>query len=281
MDTFQAGSQVLAAYARLALLGMVENRFVFRQEDVTSCGLEEDNLQIGYVRPVSQYDDCGTAATYEFLHLTLQAFLAAFALVLDTDSDSSEILKFFAQCEYRRRQRSRLPCASCLERSRPRDKDPFQNNEHLQFINLFLCGLLSKPNRALMEHLVPPLLLKKKQSLLKSYLSSSVKLHLRGLPRYKTEFEGTKVHAMSNFVWMARCIFETNSEEVARLTARGISADYLKLAFCNIFSADCGAINFVLHHYRKRLGVDMDNNNISDYGVKQLRPCFSKMTVVR
>ncbi|KAL2085009.1 hypothetical protein ACEWY4_020527 [Coilia grayii] len=278
-DTFRAGGQVLTAYAHLALLGMVENRFVFQQEDVTSCGLEEDDLQIGYIRTVSQYDGCGSAATFEFLHVTLQSFLAAFALVLDKDSDPSEILKFFTQCEYRKR--SRFPCASCLGRSQPRDKDPFKTNEHLQFINLFLCGLLSKPNRSLVEQLVPPLLLKKKQSLLKTYLSNSVKLHLRSLPRYKSEFEGTKVHAMSTFVWMVRCIFETNSEDVARLAAKGISGDYLKMAFCNIFSADCSAINFVLHHYSKSLGVDMDNNNISDYGVKQLRPSFSKMTVVR
>ena len=278
-DTFRTGSRMLAAFARLALLGIEENRFVFRQEDVTSCGLEEDDLQVGYLKPVSHYDACGGQATFEFLHVTLHSFLAAFSLVLDKDSEPTEVLKFFAQCEYRKSHR--FPCASCLGKSRPRDKDPFQNNEHLQFINLFLCGLLSKPNMALMEHLVPPLCLKKKRAVLKSYLSNSVKLHLRSLPRFKSETEGIKVHAMSNFLWMVRCIFETNSEDVARLTAKGISADYLKLAFCNIYSADCSAINFVLHHHRKCLGVDMDNNNICDYGVKQLRPSFSKMTVVR
>ncbi|KAG5271495.1 hypothetical protein AALO_G00180520 [Alosa alosa] len=278
-DTFRTGSSMLAAFARLALLGMVENRFVFQQEDVMSCGLEEDDLQIGYLRPISHYDACGSPTTFEFLHVTLQSFLAAFSLVLDKDTEPTEILKFFAQCEYRKSYR--FPCVSCLGKSRPRDKDPFQNNEHLQFINLFLCGLLSKRNVALLEHLVPPLSLKKKRAMLKSYLSNSVKLHLRSLPRFKSEKEGTKVHGMSNFLWMVRCIFETNSEDVARLTAKGISADYLKLAFCNIYSADCSALNFVLHHHRKCLGVDMDNNNISDYGVKQLRPSFRKMTVVR
>lgn len=278
-DTFRTGRPMLTAFARLALLGMVENRFVFQQEDVTSCGLEEDDLQIGYIRPVSHYDACGSPATFEFLHVTLQSFLAAFFLVLDKDTEATEILKFFTQCEYRRNYH--LPCVSCLGETRPRDKDPFQNNEHLQFTNLFLCGLLSKRNAALLEHLVPPLTLKKKRAVLKSYLSNIVKLHLRSLPRFKSEKEGTKVHGLSNFLWMVRCIFETDSEDVARLTAKGISADYLKLAFCNIYSADCGALNFVLHHHRKSLGVDMDNNNICDYGVKQLRPSFSKMTVVR
>uniref|UniRef100_A0A3B1IBW2 Nucleotide binding oligomerization domain containing 1 n=1 Tax=Astyanax mexicanus TaxID=7994 RepID=A0A3B1IBW2_ASTMX len=147
--------------------------------------------------------------------------------------------------------------------------DPFMTNEHFQFTNLFLCGLLSQSPKAApsLEHLVPPLDLKKKRRALKSYLSSSVRIHLRGLPRYpSTDIQGSKVHVMPNFLWILRCIFETHSEDVARLTAKGISADYIKLAYCNIYSADCSS-----------LGVDLDNNNISDYGVKQLVPSFSKM----
>uniref|UniRef100_A0A3B1KM66 Nucleotide binding oligomerization domain containing 1 n=1 Tax=Astyanax mexicanus TaxID=7994 RepID=A0A3B1KM66_ASTMX len=158
--------------------------------------------------------------------VTLQAFLTAFSLV------------FFAKY------------------------DPFMTNEHFQFTNLFLCGLLSQSPKAApsLEHLVPPLDLKKKRRALKSYLSSSVRIHLRGLPRYpSTDIQGSKVHVMPNFLWILRCIFETHSEDVARLTAKGISADYIKLAYCNIYSADCSS-----------LGVDLDNNNISDYGVKQL-----------
>uniref|UniRef100_A0A3B1JA09 Nucleotide binding oligomerization domain containing 1 n=1 Tax=Astyanax mexicanus TaxID=7994 RepID=A0A3B1JA09_ASTMX len=144
----------------------------------------------------------------------------------------------------------------------PERYDPFMTNEHFQFTNLFLCGLLSQSPKAApsLEHLVPPLDLKKKRRALKSYLSSSVRIHLRGLPRYpSTDIQGSKVHVMPNFLWILRCIFETHSEDVARLTAKGISADYIKLAYCNIYSADCSS-----------LGVDLDNNNISDYGVKQL-----------
>uniref|UniRef100_A0A8B9HMX6 Nucleotide binding oligomerization domain containing 1 n=3 Tax=Astyanax mexicanus TaxID=7994 RepID=A0A8B9HMX6_ASTMX len=280
-DTFKSGLKMLSAFAKLALLGMEKGSFICSQEEVTSCGLSEDSLQIGFLRPVSHYDACGGAATFEFLHVTLQAFLTAFSLVLDSEVSPEEILKFFAKCEYKKS--SRFSCVSCLcTPSRARDTDPFMTNEHFQFTNLFLCGLLSKPNAALLEHLVPPLDLKKKRRALKSYLSSSVRIHLRGLPRYpSTDIQGSKVHVMPNFLWILRCIFETHSEDVARLTAKGISADYIKLAYCNIYSADCSALNFVLHHHRKSLGVDLDNNNISDYGVKQLVPSFSKMTVVR
>ncbi|XP_017559402.1 nucleotide-binding oligomerization domain-containing protein 1 [Pygocentrus nattereri] len=280
-ETFRAGLKTLVAFAKLALLGLEKSNFIYSEEDLTSCGLSEEDLQVGFLRPVSHYDACGGGATFEFLHLTLQAFLTAFSLVLDSDISPNEILKFFAKCEYNKS--SRLSCFSCLGRSScARDTDPFQTNEHFQFTNLFLCGLLSKSNAAFLEHLISPLSLKKKHVSLKSYLSTSVKTHLRGLPRYpSTDIKGSKVHVMPNFLWTLRCIFETHSEDVARLTAKGISADYIKLAYCNIYSADCSALNFVLHHHKKSLGVDLDNNNISDYGVKQLVPSFSKMTVVR
>ncbi|KAG7469873.1 hypothetical protein MATL_G00133360 [Megalops atlanticus] len=279
-DTFRGRGPTLGAFGKLAHLGMEKGGFVFNQDEVASCSISEEDLQMGFLRPVSHYDSCGNPATYEFLHLTLQSFLAALSLVLDESTGSEGILKFFAECEYRKSSHFPL-CGSCLGSSKPRGKDPFQTNEHLQFTNLFLCGLLSKSSAALLEHLMPPASLKKKRVVLKSYLSSCAKSHMKGLPRHTTDTEGSKVHVMPNFLWMLRCIFEMRSEDVARLTARGICADYIKLAYCNMFSADCSALNFILHHHRKRLGVDMDNNNISDYGVKQLQPSFCKMTVVR
>uniref|UniRef100_A0A6Q2YBY0 Nucleotide-binding oligomerization domain containing 1 n=1 Tax=Esox lucius TaxID=8010 RepID=A0A6Q2YBY0_ESOLU len=280
-DTFRTGLRLLTAFSKLALLGVERGGFVFKQEEVASCGLTEDDLQVGFVRTVSQYDGCGSPATYEFLHHTLQSFLAAFSLVLDEQLAVSSILKFFTECS--RKNTSCLlcvvPCVGSF--SKHRGKDQFKTNEHLQFANLFLCGLLSKANAALLEHMVPPVLLRKKRAVLKSYLSTSVRSHLHGLPLHCTEQEGSKVHVLPNFLWMLRCIFESGSKDVAQLTAKGITADYIKLSHCNVFSGDCSALNFVLQHRRKRLGVDMDNNNISDYGVKQLRPSFSNMTVVR
>ncbi|KAJ8005395.1 hypothetical protein DPEC_G00146180 [Dallia pectoralis] len=280
-DTFRAGLRLLKAFSKLALLGLERGGFVFKQEEVASCGLTEDDLQVGFVRSVCQYDACGSSATFEFLHITLQSFLGAFSLVLDEELDVSSILKFFTECS-----RKNTSCLSCVvpcdgSNSKHRGKDLFETNEHLQFANLFLCGLLSKANTALMEHMVSPVLLRKKRAVLKSYLSTSVRSHLHGLPLHCTENEGSKLHVLPNFLWMLRCIFESGSKDVAQLTAKGITADYIKLSYCNVFSGDCSALNFVLQHRRKRLGVDMDNNNISDYGVKQLRPSFSNMTVVR
>ncbi|XP_067093275.1 nucleotide-binding oligomerization domain-containing protein 1 [Osmerus mordax] len=280
-ETFQAGSQRLVAFAKLALLGLERGGFVFSLEEAVSCGLAEADLHVGFLRPVSCYDGTGSSDAFEFLHLTLQSFLAAFALVLEEQAGVSSTLRFFTKCS-RKKDAPCLPWASCVRRSsKPRGTDPFKTNDHLQFANLFLCGLLAKANAGLLEHLVSPALLDRKRSILKSYLSTSVRCHLRGLPVHTTDNEGSKVHVLPNFLWMLRCIFETGSREVAQLTAKGITASYIKLGYCNIYSGDCSALNYVLQHRKKRLGVDMDNNNISDYGVKQLRPSLSTMTVVR
>lgn len=281
-ETFGRRLGTLEAFAKLALQGTERGTFMFSQEEVAACGLTEDELSLGFLRTsgggCQDLDD--GAAVFEFLHVTLQSFLAAFALILNADAAGSAILRFFTECS-RKRGSSCLPfsflaCGS----SQPSEKNPFAPTEHLQFTNLFLCGLLSKAHKGLMDHLVSPPLLKKKRSVLKSYLSTSVKLHLHGLPVCDC-VEGKKLHVLPNLLWMLRCIFEAGSKEIALLTSKGITADIIKLGYCNMFSGDCTALNFVLQHRRKLLGVDMDNNNISDYGVKQLGPSFSIMTIVR
>lgn len=281
-ETFSGRLGTLEAFAKLALRGTERGTFMFSREEVAACGLTEDELSLGFLRAsggdCQDHDD--GAAVLEFLHVTLQSFLAAFALILNTEAAAGSILRFFTECS-RKRSSSCSPfdlltCGS----SRPSGKSPFAPTEHLQFTNLFLCGLLAKAHTGLMDHLVSPPSLKKKRSVLKSYLSTSVKSHLHGLPLCETE-EGKKLHVLPNLLWMLRCIFEAGSKEIALLTAKGITANFIKLGYCNMFSGDCTALNFVLQHRRKLLGVDMDNNNISDYGVKQLRPSFSVMTVVR
>lgn len=276
-ETFKGGLRTLAAFAKLALQGIDRGSFVFSQEEVTACGLTEEELSLGFLRAVSHYDD---SAAFEFLHITLQSFLAAFALVLDEQAAAGSVLRFFAECS-RKGRSSCSPLDFCIcGSSKPSEKKPFASNEHLQFTNLFLCGLLAKGHISLIDQLVSPVLLKKKRATLKSYLSTGVKSHLNGLPQYESD-EGKKVHVLPNLLWMLRCIFENGSKDIAQMTAKGITAGLIKLGYCNVFSGDCTALNFVLQHRKKLLGLDMDNNNISDYGVKQLRPSFCKMTVVR
>lgn len=281
-ETFRVGLRPLAGFAKLALQGLERGSFLCSQEEIGGCGLTEEDMALGFLRPISDFDANDSPAAFEFIHLTLQSFLAAFALVLDEQASGSSILKFFTECS-RRREPCCFPLALCTSSSfvKPCEKKPFATNEHLQFTNLFLCGLLSKTQASLMGLLVSPVLLKRKRALLKAYLSTSVKVHLEGLPHHTANKEGKKVHVLPHFLWILRCIFETGSKEIAKMTAKGITANFIKLGYCNVYSGDCTAINFVLQHRQKLLGLDMDNNNISDYGVKQLQPSFCKMTVVR
>lgn len=275
-ETFRRGFRTLAAFAKLAIQGIERDSFVFSQEEVTECGLTEEELSLGFLRAAGS---CEGSPTFEFLHTTLQSFLAAFALVLDEEAPASSILKFFT--DSRRKDGSCAPFHCCIQdSSKLVTKGCFSNSEHLQFTNLFLCGLLAKAHTGLMDLLASPETLKKKRNMLKSHLSASVKSHLQDLPRYRSS-DGSKVHGLPRLLWMLRCIFETGSNKIAQRTARGISAGLIKLAYCNMFSSDCTAVSFVLQHQQKLLGLDVDNNNIGDYGVKQLRPMFSKLTVLR
>lgn len=130
------------------------------------------------------------------------------------------------------------------------------------------------------KHLVPTAALRRKRKALWTHLFASLRSHLKSLPRVQSG-GFNQVQALPTFIWMLRCIYETQSEKVGQLAARGICANYLKLTFCNACSADCSALSFVLHHLRKRLALDLDNNNLNDFGVRELQPCFSRLTVIR
>ncbi|XP_040500060.1 nucleotide-binding oligomerization domain-containing protein 1 isoform X2 [Ursus maritimus] len=284
-ETFRAGRGTLRSLGQVAHWGMEKNLFVFGPAEVQAAEVQEGELQLGFLRAVPEQGLGGEQQSYEFFHLTLQAFFTAFFLVVDGKVGTQQLLTFFQEwappggagadsC-----YPSFLPF-QCLKGSGLAGEDPFKNKEHFQFTNLFLCGLLSKAKQKLLRHLVPAAALRRKRKALWAHLLASLRAHLKNLPR--TQVEGfSQVQAMPTFVWMLRCIYETQSEKVARLAARGICANYLKLTYCNACSADCSALSFVLHHLRKRLALDLDNNNLNDYGVRELQPCFSRLTVIR
>ncbi|XP_025236251.1 nucleotide-binding oligomerization domain-containing protein 1 isoform X2 [Theropithecus gelada] len=285
VETLRAGRDTLCSLGQLAHRGMERSLFVFTQEEVEASGLQEGDMQLGFLRALPELGPGGDQQSYEFFHLTLQAFFTAFFLVLDDRVGTRELLRFFqewmppggaaaASC-----YPPFLPF-QCLRGSGPSREDLFKNKDHFQFTNLFLCGLLSKAKQKLLRHLVPAAALRRKRKALWAHLFSSLRGYLKSLPRVQVE-SFNQVQAMPTFIWMLRCIYETQSQKVGQLAARGICANYLKLTYCNACSADCSALSFVLHHFPKRLALDLDNNNLNDYGVRELRPCFSRLTVIR
>lgn len=284
-ETFRAGQGTLRSLGQVAHWGMERSLFLFNQEEVQASEVQEGDLQLGFLRAVPELGLGGDQQSYEFLHLTLQAFFAALFLVVDDSVGPQELLRFFQEWV----PPGEAEAASCFLPFLPGQclggrglvgEDPFKNKDHFHFTNLFLCGLLSKGKQKLLRHLVPAATLRRKRKALWAHLFSSLRSHLKNLPRVQSG-GFSQVQAMPTFIWMLRCIYETQSEKVGQLAARGICANYLKLTFCNACSADCSALSFVLHHFRKQLALDLDNNNLNDYGVRELQPCFSRLTVIR
>ncbi|XP_073921334.1 nucleotide-binding oligomerization domain-containing protein 1 isoform X3 [Castor canadensis] len=284
-ETFRAGWRTLRALGQMAHRGMARSLFVFSQEEVQASELQEGDLQLGFLRALSEMGPEGGQQSYEFFHLTLQAFFTAFFLVVDDKMGTRELLRFFQ--EWVPPGEAATPSCyppflpfQCLGGGNPVRPEPFTKKDHFQFTNLFLCGLLAKARQKLLRHLVPAAALRRKRKVLWAHLFASLRSYLKSLPRLQSE-GFSQVHAMPTFLWMLRCIYETQSQKVGRRAARGICANYLKLAFCNACSADCSALSFVLHHLRKQLALDLDNNNLNDYGVRELQPCFSRLTIIR
>ncbi|XP_070280613.1 nucleotide-binding oligomerization domain-containing protein 1 isoform X1 [Myotis yumanensis] len=284
-EALRGGLATLRALGQLARCGMERELFVFSQEEVQAAAVQEADLQLGFLRAVPEPGLGEDQLSYEFFHTTLQAFFTAFSLVVDAKVGTRALLRFFQ--EWVPPEEAAVAACSapflpfpCLGSRDLAGDNPFRNKDHIQFTNLFLCGLLSKAKQKLLRHLVPAAALRRKRKALWAHLFASLRTYLKNLPR--TRSGGfNQVQAMPTFIWMLRCIYETQSEKVGQLAAKGICANYLKLTYCNAYSADCSALSFVLHHFRKRLALDLDNNNLNDYGVRELQPCFSCLTVIR
>ncbi|XP_074716525.1 nucleotide-binding oligomerization domain-containing protein 1 isoform X2 [Strix uralensis] len=278
-EMFKSRKETLLALGKMAYKGMENSFFIFEQEEVSSVNISEGDLQLGFLRIVKGYSGCDNQTTYEFLHLTLQSFFTALFLVIEEKVSAKELLQFFNECSSTETAQPTCFRIPWLKKQLA-GEDPFRNNEHFHFTNLFLCGLLSRSRQKLFRHLVSPAVIKRKRKTLITYLGESMKSHLKGITRSRLP-NYNQIQVQPNFIWMLRCLYETQSEKVGKLAAKRMRANYIKLTYCNAYSADCSAISFVVHHFQKRLALDLDNNNINDYGVKQLLPCFSKLAVIR
>ncbi|XP_048195491.1 nucleotide-binding oligomerization domain-containing protein 1 isoform X2 [Perognathus longimembris pacificus] len=298
-ETLRAGWHALRALGRVALCGTQRGRFVFGPDEVRASELREGGaplLPLGFLRALPALGPEPGHQAFEFLHLTLQAFFAAFFLVVDDGVGTRELLRFLGtgagagdgdtdgdrDGDLDTVVSSCHPClpARCLRDCRPTGPEPSSSKDHLQFTNLFLCGLLAKARQRLLQTLVPVAALRRKRRALCTHLLARLRAHLRGLPRLR-HGGFRQVQAMPTFLWMLRCLYETQSHKVGWRAARGLRANYLKLAFCNACPADCSSLAFVLRHLPTRLALDLDNNNLNDFGVRELQPCFSHLTVLR
>ncbi|XP_067911882.1 nucleotide-binding oligomerization domain-containing protein 1-like isoform X2 [Heterodontus francisci] len=272
-ETFKAKRGTLMRLGKLAKEGIESSNFIFSQEQITAAKISEEDLQLGFIKTAGHYNGCGNQSTYEFLHLTLQSFFTAFSLVVDEEISARETIKFFTgHVPHGRQQQTLGPSVTCRHSKRSSRKYLLEFREHVQLTVFFLCGLLCKTKIGFLKHLTCQRRVQKKRSALKSYLVGCVKTHMIN--------DFYQMCAVPRFKWLFRCIFEVQSKEVARLAAKGICKDCIKFTYCNIYSADCSAITFILRDLQKTIALELDNNNINDYGVKELIPCFSKLRFI-
>ncbi|XP_078056855.1 nucleotide-binding oligomerization domain-containing protein 1-like [Mustelus asterias] len=273
-ETFRTKREALMRLGKLAKEGIENSNFIFNQEQITAADISEEDLQLGFVKSIGHYDGCGNQSTYEFLHLTLQSFFAAFSLVVDDKISAKELIKFFTgHVPPGKPQRMLISLFPHQSLKGPSKENLLQCREHFQLTIFFLCGLLSKTKIDLLNHLTCQTKVQKKRSALKSYLVGCVKTYMVN--------DFYQMCAVPRFKWLLRYIFEVQSKEVAKLAAKRICKDCINFTYCNVYSADCSAITFMLRYLQKTIVLELDNNNINDYGVKELIPCFSKLRTIR
>ncbi|XP_032872714.1 nucleotide-binding oligomerization domain-containing protein 1-like [Amblyraja radiata] len=280
LNVFRRRKEALMRIGKLALKGTENNDLVLNQEKIEAANICEEDFQLGFIKTTGQYNGRGNQTTYEYIHVTIQCFFAAFSLLLDDEISPQGFLASFNDGNAPRSSSRTINKFFSLKRESSTNVIK-SSRESLQFTLFFLCGLLSDSNISLMQSLASPSAIKKKQAVLKSYLFSSMKTHLKGLPRLKLKDGCNRVHVLPRFIWLIRYIFEKQNRAAAKVAAKYISADYIKLNFCNVSSADCSALAFILRHILKPLALELDNNNINDYGVEQLTSCFWQLTVLR
>ncbi|XP_066547432.1 nucleotide-binding oligomerization domain-containing protein 1 isoform X2 [Amia ocellicauda] len=265
VDVLVSGQKALVCLAKLAREYMLEGRYIFTQEALEAMDISDEDAAMGFLRPLGHYDGCGSQSTFEFLHLTLQSFLTALSLVIDKEVHCDQLVVFLRTGKIGEATSKCVPF---------KEKPAGGVSEHLQFTRLFLCGLLSEKRVGLLQTLTSTCLKKKQRKVLK-YLKRSIQDDL------KSQKKLWNPHSVPNFLWMLRCVFESQNKDLSELVAKGFRAENLKLTYCNLYSADCSVLMNVLQHIRTLSRLELDNNNITDYGVQELLPCFSSLEVLR
>ncbi|XP_044517352.1 nucleotide-binding oligomerization domain-containing protein 2 [Gracilinanus agilis] len=264
---------------RLALWGLGMCSYVFSAEQLRASGVDEEDLSLGFLVPSKSFSP-ESSAPLEFLHITLQCFFAAFYLLLGADVTPSAIRYLFGG---HKKPRQSLPwlfpmaCVQSPEQEETGVLTLLQKAEphNVQITAVFLAGLLSQEHWCLVaecQGTSTPLLQKK--SCARRCLAQGLRRHFRSIPR-AVPGEVKSMHAMPEFVWLIRSLYEMQDEQLAREAVSKLHVGHLKVTYCNIGPAECAALAFVLKNLQQPVALQLDYNSVGDIGVEQLLPCLS------
>ncbi|XP_015236187.1 PREDICTED: nucleotide-binding oligomerization domain-containing protein 2 [Cyprinodon variegatus] len=259
---------------QLALEGILNSSYVFSVTDLETCSLTESDICMGFLIQTKNMSLVHSIC-YEFLHITMQCFFAAIYTILSSNTGRSVIPKLFELHEMKKRSLSSacfyLPCAN--EQTISEDHSTTAESPNLQITATFASGLLSQRYRKLWFHCSSSVLLEKKAKQAAKCLSKGMQQHFKSIPQ-PVQGEKKSMHAMPEFVWLIKCIYEMQETRIAKDAMSKLEVDHLKLTYCNIGPVECTALAFVLQHLKNPVGIQLDNNSVGDVGVEQLLPCM-------
>ncbi|XP_061567121.1 nucleotide-binding oligomerization domain-containing protein 2 [Cololabis saira] len=269
--------QTILHLGQLAFQGIANNCYIFSASELETWAVTEKDISTGFLvrsKNISPAD----CAHYEFLHVTIQCFFAALYIVLSGNTDRCPIPKLF-ELQNTRKTCVRGACFRACFHSRYEQEPSVgkgataAETPNLQIAATFVAGLLSQRHQGLWLHCCSDAALQKKGRQVARCLSKGMQKHFRSIPQ-PVQGEAKSMHAMPDFVWLIKCIYEKQESRIAKDAMSKLEVDHLKLTYCNIGPVECTAIAFVLQHLKNPVGLQLDNNSVGDVGVEQLLPCM-------
>lgn len=262
---------------QLAFEGIGTSCYIFTDTDLETCYVTKNDICMGFLI-LSKDMSSAYSKQYEFLHMTMQCFFAALYIVLSNNTDRSTIDKLFDPQGMKRRGPGSTCFMGCLPSSDQQEQvfegEPVvAETSNLQITAMFVSGLLSQQHRSLWFHCCPSAVMERKVRQVGRCLSKGLHKHFKSIPQ-PVEGEKKSMHAMPDFVWLIKCIYEMQESKIAKDAMSKLEVDHLKLTYCNIGPVECTALAYVLQHLRNPVGLQLDNNSVGDVGVEQLLPCM-------
>lgn len=277
LDWLQEHVETVLHLGQLAFQGIGTTCYIFSSTDLETCGTSENDVSMGFL--IQSKDMSSTHSKhYEFLHVTMQCFFAAFYIVLSNNIDRSTIPKLFETQGMRETSVTSTCFGTCLPSTNLQGKAPdwavtAAETPNLQITATFVSGLLSQRHQSLLLHCCPSVMIEKKVRQVVRCLSKGMQKHFKSIPQ-PVEGEKKSMHAMPGFVWLIKCIYEMQESRIAKDAMSKLEVDHLKLTYCNIGPVECTALAYVLQHLKNPIGLQLDNNFVGDVGVEQLLPCL-------
>ncbi|XP_048461781.1 nucleotide-binding oligomerization domain-containing protein 2 isoform X2 [Rhincodon typus] len=272
---------------KLALDGLNSCCYIFSAVQLQEAEVSEEDISLGFLVSSHSFSHARNAVNnrnYEFLHITVQCFFAALYVTLNDNVAQSTLRSLF---KHRQENPSvcmmsaacckgwPLYCCQSHEEDKRRSETLLQKAEmsNVQITASFVSGLLSGRHRDQMGKSSLFQKRSKKYRLVKKYLAKCIQKHFVSISP-AIGGEKKSLHALPEFVWWIKCIYEMQDNDLAKEAVSKLEVDHLKLTYCGIGPVECTALAYALKHLKSPVGLQLDYNSVGDLGIEQLLPCL-------